>query len=370
MGAHLDRKEGVSLNFVTITGTFDDGSGNPVSGEVVFTPSVTVYAAGVPVVYPDVPVTVPISGGNLGTVHLLATDNGGLTIEGLTGFFYWSVTVTISGVSQGWSFFLPSSPSTVDLFSLANTPGGGGMLNPMTTLGDMIDGGSAGAPQRLAGNTTATSEFLNSTGTGSAANTPTWKAILAADLASVTEFAPAGLTGATSASRYVGATTSGAPGSGTFAVGDFVIDQTGKVWVCTTAGTPGTWTQVGGGGLPVSGGTMTGALNPAVVTLTDASTVSVHAAAGTDFRLTTTSGVGASRTMRAPSSPVDGQVIKFQVAQAASGGPYTVSWNAVYDFGTAGTPTLSSSASKVDIIGFAYNASLVKWCALGSALGF
>jgi hypothetical protein len=61
-------------------------------------------------------------------------------------------------------------------------------------------------------------------------------------------FAPSGLTGATAASRYVGATTGGAPASGTFAVGDVVIDQTGKVWVCTTAGTPGTWTQVGPGG--------------------------------------------------------------------------------------------------------------------------
>jgi hypothetical protein len=50
-----------------------------------------------------------------------------------------------------------------------------------------------------------------------------------------------GLTGATSASRYVGATTSGAPASGTFAVGDFVVDQTGKLWVCTSAGTPGMW---------------------------------------------------------------------------------------------------------------------------------
>lgn len=52
---------------------------------------------------------------------------------------------------------------------------------------------------------------------------------------------PTGLTGATAASRYVGSTTSGAPTSGTFAVGDFVIDQTGKVWVCISAGTPGTW---------------------------------------------------------------------------------------------------------------------------------
>lgn len=49
------------------------------------------------------------------------------------------------------------------------------------------------------------------------------------------------LTGATAASRYVGATASGAPVSGTFAAGDYVIDQTGKVYVCIAAGTPGTW---------------------------------------------------------------------------------------------------------------------------------
>lgn len=55
-----------------------------------------------------------------------------------------------------------------------------------------------------------------------------------------------GLTGATAASRYAGATASGAPASGTFALGDFVIDQTGKIWVCTTAGSPGTWTAIGG----------------------------------------------------------------------------------------------------------------------------
>ena len=65
----------------------------------------------------------------------------------------------------------------------------------------------------------------------------------------VPDLSVSGLTGATAASRYVGATASGAPTAGTFAVGDFVIDQTGKVWVCTTAGTPGTWTQVGGGAL-------------------------------------------------------------------------------------------------------------------------
>lgn len=62
------------------------------------------------------------------------------------------------------------------------------------------------------------------------------------------EFTASGLTGATAASRYVGATASGAPTSGTFAVGDFVIDHTAAIWVCTTAGSPGTWTKVGGSG--------------------------------------------------------------------------------------------------------------------------
>jgi hypothetical protein len=61
------------------------------------------------------------------------------------------------------------------------------------------------------------------------------------------DFKPTGLTGAVATTRYVGGTASGAPATGTFALGDFVIDQTGKVWVCTTAGTPGTWTQAGGG---------------------------------------------------------------------------------------------------------------------------
>ena len=61
-------------------------------------------------------------------------------------------------------------------------------------------------------------------------------------------FAPTGLTGATDASRYVGGTTSGSPVTGTFEEGDYVIDQTGKIWICTTAGSPGAWDEVGSGG--------------------------------------------------------------------------------------------------------------------------
>lgn len=52
---------------------------------------------------------------------------------------------------------------------------------------------------------------------------------------------PLGLVGAVAATRYVGGTTTAAPVTGTFKVGDFAIAQDGEVWICTVAGTPGTW---------------------------------------------------------------------------------------------------------------------------------
>lgn len=79
-------------------------------------------------------------------------------------------------------------------------------------------------------------------------------------IALVPEQAPAfissGLTGATSASRYVGATTTGAPSSGTFVTGDFVVARDGKLWICTTGGSPGTWSSdayTSGTGITVTG---------------------------------------------------------------------------------------------------------------------
>ena len=96
----------------------------------------------------------------------------------------------------------------------------------------------------------------------------------------VPDLSVSGLTGATAASRYVGATTSGAPTTGTFAVGDFVIDQTGKVWVCTTAGTPGTWTGVGGGALSYVESFLSGAFI-SVPASTPTNIVSVSLSAGT-----------------------------------------------------------------------------------------
>jgi hypothetical protein len=108
-----------------------------------------------------------------------------------------------------------------------------------------------------------------------------------------------------------------------------------------------------------------GYVSPAVVSLTDAATISVDAALGNDFRVT----IAGSRTFGNPTSGADGQRITFQITQGGAGG-FTASWNSQYKFGTAGAPTLSTTAGATDVIGFIFNASLGSWLCVGAALGF
>ena len=55
-------------------------------------------------------------------------------------------------------------------------------------------------------------------------------------------FSATGLGNATTGARFVGGTASGPPTTGTFAADDYVVDQLGRMWICTVGGTPGTWT--------------------------------------------------------------------------------------------------------------------------------
>ena len=52
---------------------------------------------------------------------------------------------------------------------------------------------------------------------------------------------PRKMTGALAAARFVGGTVQGAPTTGSFLAGDFVVDQTGNMWICYQAGSPGAW---------------------------------------------------------------------------------------------------------------------------------
>ena len=167
------------LNYVAVTGTFDDGTGTALNGTVTFTPSQTVYSSGVPVVSTTKPIVAQVINGLLkspsgGTLQLLATDNTGLSFEGLTGFFFWSVVDGVGG--QSWSFYLPHSPSTVALYTLANTGTSGGFTNPMTTLGDLIYENATPAAARLAGPVAGTVPYvLTSTPSGGVAQAPAWQ---------------------------------------------------------------------------------------------------------------------------------------------------------------------------------------------------
>lgn len=107
---------------------------------------------------------------------------------------------------------------------------------------------------------------------------------------------------------------------------------------------------------------------PAVVALTDASTITVNAALGNDFRVT----LGGNRTMGAPSNATDGQIIMFQITQDGTGSR-TITWASGtngYSFGAGTAPTLTTAASKTDLVGFKYNATKSLWLYTGSALGY
>lgn len=109
-----------------------------------------------------------------------------------------------------------------------------------------------------------------------------------------------------------------------------------------------------------------------IVTLTDASTTAINNDNGDDFYLLTTSAVGATRALGAPSgSPVDGDQIRLAVKQPASGGPCALTYNAIYRFSSdLPSPTLSSGANKTDYLLFRYHGTDTKWDFLGLVRGF
>jgi hypothetical protein len=115
---------------------------------------------------------------------------------------------------------------------------------------------------------------------------------------------------------------------------------------------------------------MTGALAPAVVTLSQSGgLVAVIAALGNVYTLTLTA---SGWTISNPTSPQgDGQVIRVRLTQDSTGGR-TVSWGTAWDWGTTGgvansAPVLSTTASVTDILGFEWVAAASKWAYLAAA---
>ena len=154
---------------------------------------------------------------------------------------------------------IPATTTVQGIVQLAGDLGGTASSPTVVSVADVTAGtlavinGGTGVTTSTGSGAVVLSASPTFTGTVSGASA-TWTG---EDKAS--DFKATGLPGATAASRYAGATASGAPTTGTFAVGDYVVDQTGKIYVCTVAGTPGTWVQVGATTTSVTmGGDVTG----------------------------------------------------------------------------------------------------------------
>jgi len=103
-----------------------------------------------------------------------------------------------------------------------------------------------------------------------------------------------------------------------------------------------------------------------VVALTDAATIATDASLGNVFTVT----LGGNRTLGAPTNPTNGQKIIYQIKQDATGSR-TLGYNAVFRFGTdVASPTLTTTASKTDYLGFIYSSADTKWDCLAVAKGY
>ena len=150
---------------------------NTISGVLGYTPVTSART---------ISTTSPLSGGgDLSANRTLTIAQATTSVSGYLSSTDWNtfnnkqgtITLTTTG-SSGASTFVTGTLN-IPTYTLA---GLGGFANPMTTLGDLIYGGASGAATRIAGNITATKQFLSQTGTGTISAIPSWSSIAGSDI--------------------------------------------------------------------------------------------------------------------------------------------------------------------------------------------
>jgi hypothetical protein len=97
-----------------------------------------------------------------------------------------------------------------------------------------------------------------------------------------------------------------------------------------------------------NGQVVTGGVRGAITTLTDAATIAVDMDDNNNFKVT----LGGNRTLGNPSNVVEGQTGFIEVIQDGTGSR-TLSYSSNYRFVGGTAPTLTTTASAVDILAYA-----------------
>jgi len=215
------------------------------------------------------------SGGNLayGAVVVIDTANASsFTTTTVSGFIAGRVGVILdpNGIANN-AIGLVAFSGYVPQINLASSAGIGDLLKAHTVAGQATP---HAAPAQ-------SGDFGQALATGSTPPAVLFGfGVITAGGAQV--YAPSGLTGAVAASRYVGAVASGVPVTGTFAIGDFVVQQNGGIAICTVAGSPGTWVQTGASKVVQVARYSTGAVQTGTTTIPHDDTIPQNTE-GTEF---------------------------------------------------------------------------------------
>lgn len=92
-----------------------------------------------------------------------------------------------------------------------------------------------------------------------------------------------------------------------------------------------------------------------IVALSDGASIATNAALGQVFSVT----LGGNRTLANPTNLIPGQTYVWLVSQDGTGSR-TLAYGTLFDFGTAGAPTLTTAANKLDILTSIYDGTKLR----------
>lgn len=113
--------------------------------------------------------------------------------------------------------------------------------------------------------------------------------------------------------------------------------------------------DTGTGYAELAGAIFTGPVSVTCVNLTDAATIATNAALGNNFRVT----LGANRVLGNPTGLRDGGVYRWLIKQDATGSR-TLTFGSYFKWPGGTAPTLTTTASAVDVVTAVYDATDAK----------